>query len=470
MINRDKIKEVVDIYLRSLKTVDYAFYVNEDEGYKFKFVNNFIKNFNLRTKYLSKMIAESIPNRIKVSDDKKVPNNLYYPLARKMFLVFCEEYPKEVKKELLYLVDEKKDIVTRINRFEELFVKLMEERNQKKNRADNHYINLRFTSLILSSCLYKKHYYIKPGQYKIVCEFIDNEFIDPGNKNSGEQYVVYKKYLDEVNKYIRNINDIQKLHNDFIIDLDFKDEEYNWLTQDIMFRVGNEMRKNKGVKKIILKVSQGQSDQRNYTKHSVVNKKLYLGWLENLNENNIQQLNEINNKKEFKDYITNQNVPVVTAEKCWSYKEAGVGSIAIANKGKNEVLAIGKITDNNIYFGENDLPNRQDKGNLNYKKIKWIIDFPIEKNNLFHEIHTIEKITTSQWNKIKNEYFKQYPEREKELVKLFNQLDGNEEGIINEQYKKTRKLIDKKKNIILYGPPGTGKTYNTKRLAIELFK
>lgn len=211
---------------------------------------------------------------------------------------------------------------------------------------------------------------------------------------------------------------------------------------------------------LIFKVSQGRNDEGNYTDYSIKNSRLILGWLEMFDQLEVDKLNQLNQEEDFKQYLIGNSISAQTAKKCWDFKQAPVGTIAVANKGKGGILAIGNITGSKIYYSENDLPDRPDKGNLNYKKINWVITFPAKGKSIFKEINTIEKIDANQWQKIKELYFETYPDKKDELETKFYILENNPNNMPPKQ----------PKNLILFGPPGTGKTYQAIKKAEQLLE
>jgi len=229
MINQQKIEKWVSIYLDHVKEITPEIHVNEEEGYKFKSVDNFQKNFNLQAKDLPAMLEASIVN------NNLVAGTWYFP--RKMLIIFATEYEKETRSALEYLFNEKEPVADRINKTRDIFNKLVADRSVKLNEQKwkHSFISLRFLSLLLGYMYPNVHNALKPQEWRNFCKFIDDDFTIPSGTSRGEQYDIYGKYIEALRKYIRTLPYIDELRKKLTNGLDFHDEEFRWMAQDVIY-------------------------------------------------------------------------------------------------------------------------------------------------------------------------------------------------------------------------------------------
>lgn len=231
---QERIEEWVKKYLEYVRRVSIDMHTKEEnEGYKFKAVEHFRKNFDLEATDLTGMLEKAIPD-----------NNLsggygYWP--RIMLINYAEMFPEKTRSALRNLFDESKDVKTRINEAEDAFKRLNEMRNKQIDKPVAHsFIGLRFLSLLLAYYYPENYNPIKPAEWKAFASFINPDFRIPSGASPGEQYETYGKYVELLRTYIKGMKEIREIKDAFTKDLTFKDDEYRWMAQDIIYREARE--------------------------------------------------------------------------------------------------------------------------------------------------------------------------------------------------------------------------------------
>jgi len=227
MISKEKIKEWVSLFLAHIQEEGAENHVREAEGYKFKSVDIFQRNFDIDAPDLAEMLDVSVVN------NNLVASSWYFP--RKMLLIFADESPKETRKILRVLFDEKLPVKERINRAEEDFHNLMNARNKRLKKNSHSFIKLRFLSLLLSYRYPEKHNALKPREWKSFFRFIDLDFNSPRGISSGVQYELFLPYIEELRKFITTLPKIQRLKRHLTEGLIFQDDSFRWITQDVIY-------------------------------------------------------------------------------------------------------------------------------------------------------------------------------------------------------------------------------------------
>jgi len=230
MISKDKIKEWVDIYLEHIEEITPETHVRDEEGYKFISVDTFQQHFNIDAPDLAENLDEAIEN------NNLVVGNMYFP--KRVLLALSNEYEEDVRQALIILFDTKKDVARRINKTEKVFEDILEKWNsyhKEEERMDHTFIGLRFLSLLLG-CRYPDEYNaIKPREWNMFCKFIDEDFRIPQGTPSGERYMMLEPCIETLRTYIKEIPEIQKLRDQLTRGLEFRDEEFRWMAQDVIY-------------------------------------------------------------------------------------------------------------------------------------------------------------------------------------------------------------------------------------------
>lgn len=227
MIKQDKISEWVKTYLAHINKISVKAHVEKEEGYKFKAVDNFLKHFNVEAQNLAGMLDNAIAN------NNMVVGSWYFPRA--MLLIFAREYEKETRLALRDLFDESKPIKLRIDEVEDVFNSLMSDRNRKLNEDDHSFVGIRFLSLLLGYRYPTIHNALKPREWKHFCKYIDHDFSIPNGISHGTQYEMFKPCIESLRLYIRTIPEINALRLELTKGLDFHDDEFRWMAQDVIY-------------------------------------------------------------------------------------------------------------------------------------------------------------------------------------------------------------------------------------------
>ena len=227
MISQQKIKECVELYLKYVEEITPEVHVREKEGYKFKSVDNFQKHFDLEIKELSKMLGQAI-----------VQNNLVAGinyLPRRSIIRFANESEKEIRQFFEILYDETRDVGERFKEAQDVIDHLQEMRNHELNKTFHSYIGLRFLSLLLAFRYPNKYNAIKPREWRHFCLYVDPEFSIPKKSSPGLQYQIFTEHIEALRHYIKELPEMNELRKKFTAGLNFQDDEFRWMTQDVIY-------------------------------------------------------------------------------------------------------------------------------------------------------------------------------------------------------------------------------------------
>lgn len=237
MIKQQRIQEWLRLYLDHIREVTPEVHVSQEEGYKFRAVDNFQKHFDLGAQNFAEMLDRAIEhNNLSVG-------SWYFP--RKMLLIFAKEETDRTRSALATLYDEKQSVSSRIDAVEEIFDVLMAERNARLNEEAHHFMGLRFLSLLLSYRYPDVHDALKPREWKSFCNFIDPDFGIPNGTLSGAQYEAFHPYTESLRIAIKELPEVDDLRIRLTEGLTFKDEQFHWMTQDVIYVTSRRIAKGK---------------------------------------------------------------------------------------------------------------------------------------------------------------------------------------------------------------------------------
>lgn len=228
MINQQKIKEWVELFREHIGEITPEVHVEKYEGYKFKSVDVFQREFNIDDPNLEKMLERSImPNNL-------VQGSFYFPRA--MLLFFADTYPEETRAILKKLFSEDGSVGARIDYVVEAFNSLKDKFNKEKGKHLGHtFVGTRFSSLILSFRFPEKYHAMKPKEWRVFCKYIDKEFSIPKGSSEGEKYEIFVPYINALRDYIDGNHMLKDLRDHLTRGLEFKDEAMHWTTQDVIY-------------------------------------------------------------------------------------------------------------------------------------------------------------------------------------------------------------------------------------------
>jgi hypothetical protein len=227
MISQSKIREWVNLYLRHVNEITPEVHVKDEEGYKFKSVEVFQRNFDIDASDLAAMLGRAIENT------NLVAGNMCFP--RKMLLIFADAYPDDTRQALRTLFDESAATPERIDAARKAFEELMDRRNKELGKTDHSYVGLRFLSCLLAFRYPNACNAIKPREWKVFCRFVDEDFNIPQHTSDGNQYKMVEPCVEALRSYIRTVPQVRSLHDELTHGLAFHDDEYRWMAQDVIF-------------------------------------------------------------------------------------------------------------------------------------------------------------------------------------------------------------------------------------------
>ncbi len=232
--NTTKVQEWTEIFLKRVRSRTLEVHVKEDEGYKFESVNHFLNSIDLDAEDFAGNLELSIPN------NNLVTAAMYFP--RKMLLNYAQKYPDETRSILKHLFDETVEVAERITETQLAFNKLEQRRTEDigETQVSNTYIGLRFISLLLGYMHPNKYNPLKPAEWKVFARYINPEFSIPNHTPAGEQYKIYCEYIDLLREYLKTRPEITQIHDALVDGLAFRDSEYRWMTQDVIFVTARE--------------------------------------------------------------------------------------------------------------------------------------------------------------------------------------------------------------------------------------
>ena len=230
MRNGVKMKEAewLQIFLKHVRKTSLEVHVREDEGYKFQSVEHFQKHFDINATDIAGNLDEAIIN------NNLVAGAMYFP--KKMLIIYAQLFPEETRQVLADLFNESSDVGERITAAQKAFSQLEERRSKElKQPTANTFIGLRFLSLLLGYKYPDKHNPLKPAEWKVYARFVNPKFTMPHHTSPGDQYKIYCKYIEPLRKYLQTRNEITAIKDKLTEGLLFKDNQYRWATQDVIF-------------------------------------------------------------------------------------------------------------------------------------------------------------------------------------------------------------------------------------------
>ncbi len=216
------------IFLNHVRKHGIQKHVEQHEGYKFESVNHFQTHFDIESLDLAGNIDDSILN------NNLVAGSMFFP--KRMLMHYAEDYPDETREILKHLFDNNVDVAERINRTKTAFDELEKKRSKKNGHPPaNTYINLRFISLLLGFKYPDLYNPLKPAEWKVFSRFINPEFKIPHKTPPGEQYKLYNEYIEGLRKLVKQRAEFKEIRESLTDGLEFKDSEFRWVTQDVIF-------------------------------------------------------------------------------------------------------------------------------------------------------------------------------------------------------------------------------------------
>lgn len=224
---KENSEKFVTDYIKAVSDYGVEGYARKHEGYKFEFVDNFQKKFDLEADNLYEMLE------ISIIECNLVRGGQYY--ARGVLLLFAEKYPDRLRDALRDLYNEEKNLKERIDDFRVACDELMAQMNKETNKRNRSSIDVRFISVLLSAKYPDRYYAIKPEETKNCVKEIDPGFKLPQKLSDGEKYIIYHEYCEKIKNYIKDNKEINQFRTTLTSGFDFKDENFHWMTQDVVY-------------------------------------------------------------------------------------------------------------------------------------------------------------------------------------------------------------------------------------------
>jgi hypothetical protein len=226
-IDQQKIRTWTQMFLKHVAEIGDTHHVEEEEGYKFRAVEHFQRHFDLEAGDLVSMLDESLIN------NNLVVGSMYFP--KKMLLIFAEREPEMVRNALRHLYDENQPVSQRLTEVTATFDALMDKANTESGNTSHSYINLRFLSLMLALRYPDSYNPMKPSEWRVFAKYLNESFTQPQRLTPGEQYDLYQPFIEALREHIMSHEAIQNLKHKLTANLTFKDDNYRWMTQNVIY-------------------------------------------------------------------------------------------------------------------------------------------------------------------------------------------------------------------------------------------
>lgn len=187
-----------------------------------------------------------------------------------------------------------------------------------------------------------------------------------------------------------------------------------------------------------------------------------------INWMNKTDLSKFKTKEDLKEALKVDSDGERGASSIWHFvHDVQPGDTVVANKGRSNVVGIGKIESGYLPPADPRNPRKAKKEHRHARLVNWVIKSPIELHEQVFTPRippTVLPLDAEQCRKIKEAYLKKNPE----LRDTLDQLFPPETTAVEAPEAKMYALLKQFRQVILYGPPGTGKTREANRAALAL--
>lgn len=223
---QENITDYVENYANDILK-DLNFY-QKDEGYKFKAVATFQREFKLKSGDWYSMIGLALKDARNL-----VQSGQYFPKG--MLLHYIQIDEDFVQKEFQKLIVGKENVVWRINNFIDNFKK----RFPPSGRYGQSYFDYRFLSFFLAAHQPSKYFYVKSSDYRKFAKQISYN-LNLSSKTPGDKYQELAELAKITKEVLISNKRFLDVHSRVISKFDFKDLDFNWGTYDFIFNVSRE--------------------------------------------------------------------------------------------------------------------------------------------------------------------------------------------------------------------------------------
>lgn len=448
----------------------------EDEKYKWVATKHFQDNWDIDAADFAGMLEESLNHAFNL-----LGGGMYY--ANKMVCVLAQQNPEKMRSLFKLLFDESIPLVDRIRPFRsgcDALLEAFRENNPDREKALNHYQDLRALCVYLSFRYPEKYFLYK---YRMYTDFKKKIGFQETSQEADTEIRKYDNFaqmcqavLDEI-KVDEELQEIQHKLVDSDTDC-YHDPEFHLLAQTIIYVSGgiNDEKSQPGAMLKGAAVADDDVETTHYWIYSpgdgaAIWDDCYKGGFMAIGWDSIGDLTAFSSKDEMKQAMKDKIDPSRpyknAAHATWQFvHEMKPGDIVFAKKGMH--LLVGRGIVESAY--EFDSSRKQYK---NIRKVKWthkgewqhpgqavmktLTDITsytdyVEKLNALFESDIIDDIEDQEI---------EYPTYDAEMFLEEVYMD-------EESYKMLVALLRNKKNVILQGAPGVGKTYAAKRLAYSM--
>lgn len=310
-MNNKKIVELIKRYKDLINSSEY------DELYKWEMVRSFQETWDLEAGDFYSMLEKCLSQTSNLLTGQN-----YFP--KKMILEMAKLQPKEIREMFRTLYDESKDLVERVDYFQERakeIVKII-----RPNTKVQTYQDIRAIALYLNLRYPEKYYFYKYTMFKKFAKLIEYQDFPVGRGNL--VFVEFLKFAETVKQILENDSDLLQRHNSQLTEECYKDENHNILTQDFIYSSTSYDSMN------INLTPQSNKTLKDYELNTILygppgtgktfnTKNLAIGIIENLSQTQVKERypdrNSINSK--FNEYVKSEQISFVTFHQSFSYED-----------------------------------------------------------------------------------------------------------------------------------------------------
>lgn len=260
-INNMNLSEYINRYKVLINSVDYK------ELYKWEVVKNFQDKWDADATDFAKMLSDSL----QPEGCNLWVGNQYYP--RKVLTGIANKYPEEVREMFSSLFNEASDLRDRISSFVHRAEELLKLVDPDKNLST--YQDKRAILVYLTLMYPDKYYLYKNKMYNDFCE-ITGVKEKPGRSKKGNVKMLtdYFELCNEVKQELINDKDLIDKHIKRLdYTKDYKEKEYNLLTQDFIYCISRDSKKEPSI--VSEENNNNKNEQSNMKTNSNLNIILY---------------------------------------------------------------------------------------------------------------------------------------------------------------------------------------------------
>ncbi|GEM_PF-6660007 len=205
-----------------------------DEGYKYKAVATFQKEFDLDARALPEMLERAFSD-----SHNLVQSGQYFP--RKMLILYAKKNSAVVRTALKELYQENTSIAARVDRF----LDTMEAEFSSPNKQS--YFDCRFVSFLLAAREPDKYHYVKVSEYRDFAKKVKYDLKLEGSQ--GKKFEEMAKLAILTKGLLGRSSEFRKAHALSTSSFAYKDTSMSWGTFDFIFNIAR--RFNVDIDKIV---------------------------------------------------------------------------------------------------------------------------------------------------------------------------------------------------------------------------